>query len=143
MRKIAKGPPPLELTAWRRKHPRGRYADLDESEAGKSVRSAIRQAALVEQYCLCAYCCAKITPSSSHNEHVVPQSRDPGRTVDFDNIVVSCNTKNQCGSARGNQPLPLTPLDPACETELMFKLSGVVEGASERATKSIEILKLN
>lgn len=143
MRTIHKGNPPQELLTWIRNHPHGVYSDLDKTSEGREVRRAIRCAAIAEQHCLCAYCCTRIDGSASHNEHIAAQSMAPNHTIDFTNIVASCNSRNQCGDAHGNQMLPLTPLDPACETELRFFISGAVQGMTTNATETIRVLNLN
>lgn len=140
MRKIVKGQEPDELSTWKRANPNRRY----EHTTG-IVKQAIRHACIDEQFGLCAYCCKPITPNSdsSHNEHVEAQHIAPNRTVDFGNIVASCETRGQCGKAHGNQSLPLTPLMDECETEFKFKYSGKIEGKTPRANTSIDVLKLN
>lgn len=143
MRLIAKGQEPIELTTWKKANPHGRYQELDNSEQGKSTRRAIRQAAIKEQFGLCAYCCKRISAVNSTNEHIASQMAAPNKTLDFTNIVASCETPKRCNQARGSKDLPLTPLMPECETELKFRLSGKVEGDSERAAKAIDILGLN
>ncbi len=137
MRKITKRHEPAALTQWKRAHPKGRYPELTHEE-----RSAIRQACIEEQYGLCAHCCDAITPNSAHNEHVEAQREAQNRTVDFSNIVASCNRLKQCGDAHAHQPLPLTALMDECETELKFYISGRVEGLSPRAITSIQVLNL-
>lgn len=137
MRKITKGNEPVALTQWRRVNPRGRYPDLSHVE-----RNAIRQACIEEQYGLCAHCCNAISLNSAHNEHVEAQRDAQNRTVDFSNIVASCNRPQQCGIAHAHQALPLTALMDECETELKFYLSGRVEGLSPRAITSIQVLNL-
>lgn len=139
MRKIVKSIEPDALTIWKRQHPQGRYADLSNVE-----RLAIRQACLTEQYYLCAYCCKAVgyKPDDCMNEHVEAQDIAPQRVLDFNNIVVSCRTPNQCDAAHGSQPLPLTPFMAECETELKFKLSGRVEGLTKRAKDAITVLNL-
>jgi uncharacterized protein (TIGR02646 family) len=138
MRTIKKGAEPPSLSVWKKENPLGRYNQLNEN-----IRPTIRQHALKEQFYLCAYCCQRIEDiTACHNEHVEAQSLNPQRTLDFTNIVASCNTKNQCGKAHKSQSLPLTPLMTECETELKFKISGRVEGLSDRATTSIQILNL-
>lgn len=76
------------------------------------------------------------------NEHVEAQHLAPNRTLDFGNIVASCKTPKQCDDAHKSQPLPLTPLMPECVEELQFKLSGRVEGKTERAQEAIRVLNL-
>lgn len=143
MRTISKGAEPCCLTAWKRKNTHGAYDDLDKTEEGKVVRAKIRDYALNEQFYLCAYCCQRIEKiNACHNEHLEAQKLNPKRTLDFSNIVASCNTPNQCGDAHKSQHLPLTPLMTECETELRFKISGRVEGLSDRAAVTIRVLNL-
>ncbi len=138
MRTIRKRTEPSSLTAWKRTNPHGRYNQLNED-----IRRNIRQHALEEQFYLCAYCCQRIQDiNACHNEHVEAQTLNSGRTLDFSNIVASCNTSNQCGDAHKSQHLPLTPLMTECETELRFKISGRVEGLSDRAIVTIQVLNL-
>ena len=138
MRTISKGTVPPSLAAWKQANSHKRYNQLD-----KDIRQIIRKHALEEQSYLCAYCCQKIEDvDACHNEHIEPQNLNPKRTFDFANIVASCNTPNQCGKAYKSQSLPLTPLMTECETELRFKISGRVEGLSDRATTTIQVLNL-
>lgn len=137
MRKITKGDEPVALTQWKRAHPKGRYSDLTHEPS-----RAIRQACIEEQHGLCAYCCHEITVDSAHNEHVEAQRVAPKRTLDFLNIVASCNRPKQCGKAHEHQVLPLTALMDECETELKFYISGRVEGLTPRATTAIQVLNL-
>jgi uncharacterized protein (TIGR02646 family) len=137
MRTIHKGDQPPELQQWMRSNTNGRYEHLSSD-----VRRTIRQQALKEQFHLCAYCCQEINEGNCHNEHVEPQKLDPNRTVDYSNIVASCNTKNQCGNAHGSAPLPLTPLMQECENELKFMRSGRVRGLTQRAETTIQVLNL-
>jgi uncharacterized protein (TIGR02646 family) len=138
MRTISKGPEPSSLTAWKRQNPNGRYNQLIED-----IRRTVRQQAIAEQLYLCAYCCQRIENiDACHNEHLAAQNLNPRRTLDFTNIVASCNSSHQCGDAHKSQPLPLTPLMTECETELRFKISGRVEGLSDRATVTIKVLNL-
>jgi uncharacterized protein (TIGR02646 family) len=141
MRTISKGPEPFELTDWKRVNPHKKYKDLHTSDPG--IRQAIRKHALEEQFYLCAYCCQRIKDiDACHNEHVEAQSVNPSRTLDFTNIIASCNTPHQCGNAHQSQSQPLTPLMTECETELQFKISGRVKGVSNRATTAIQVLNL-
>lgn len=139
MRKIDKGLEPQRLAAWRRANPNSKYEDLSHEE-----RQAIRQACAAEQYFLCGYCCDVISGEASDtmNEHVEAQKLAPHRTVDFTNIIASCTAPHHCDNAHGSQPLPLTPFMAECEAELRFKISGRVEGLTERAKETIRVLNL-
>jgi len=143
MRTIIKGTEPPDLTVWKGRNPHKKYKDLVGTEEGKIIRATIRDYSLKEQFYLCAYCCQRIEDiDACHNEHVEAQSQNPRRTLDFSNIVASCNTPEQCGDAHKSKYLPLTPLTAECETELRFKISGRVEGLSDQANVTIQVLNL-
>ncbi|WP_169293943.1 TIGR02646 family protein [Advenella sp. EE-W14] len=139
MKKINKKAEPASLIQFKKRSPSAVYDDLPHE-----LRQDIRKACTTEQFHLCAYCCRQLTGNNEDtmNEHVLPQDLAPDRTLDFNNIIASCTTKGQCDSAHKNQHLPLTPLMDECETEFVFKLSGRVEGLTERAKESIKILNL-
>ncbi|MFA0464707.1 TIGR02646 family protein, partial [Vibrio sp. 10N.261.45.F1] len=102
-----------------------RYPQLKDG----GVRQAIRTEALAEQHFLCGHCCQALSGDGDcHNEHVEAQDINQNRTLDFSNIIASCNTLNQCGDSHKSQALPLTPFMDECETDLVFKLSGRVSG---------------
>lgn len=140
MRHITKENEPPELVRWKRKNPGKRYKDLSEVE-----RQAIRRECVREQYGLCAFCCTRITASGrdAHNAHVQSQTDSPQRSLDWTNIVASCNNGETCGSSQGHATPPLSPLMPECETELCFHLSGKVTGETPRARESIELFQLD
>ncbi len=138
MRTIIKGKEPEELSQWKRRNLKGCcYTDLNKEE-----RRSIRQACLKEQYYLCAYCCYSIGMEDSHNEHIQPQSVASEQTLNFHNIVASCDESNQCGKKHKNKIISLTPLMAECETELEYYLSGRVKGITERAIDTIAVLNL-
>jgi len=139
LRKIHKQQEPVSVTAFKRTKPHARYQNLSEVE-----RRDIRLTCTAEQFYLCAYCCQSIsgTNEDTMNEHVEAQKLAPNRTLDFNNIVASCRTSKQCDAAHDSQVLPLTPLMDECETELKFKISGRVEGLTQRAIDTIQVLNL-
>lgn len=141
MRKITKraGYEPQSLTDWKRANQNKRYSQLKDG----AVRQAIRSEALEEQYYLCGHCCQALSGDGDcHNEHVEAQDLNQNRTLDFSNIIASCNTQNQCGDSHKSQALPLTPLMDECETDLVFKLSGRVSGKTPDANETIRVLNL-
>ena len=138
MQKISKGNEPPELTTWKRHNRKGNYKQLTPTE----VR-AIRQSCINEQQYLCAYCCGIIELDKSHNEHVKPKSKYLHLSLNYDNIVASCESQVHCGHKKDDEDIPLTPLMPACETELKFTYSGKVWGSTSRAEETINILNLN
>lgn len=137
MKLIVKGREPHKFTEWKRENPSLRYRELDHV-----TRNELHQSLLDEQGCLCAYCCELLHADFSHNEHILPQSRYPNKTLEYENIVASCNNPKQCGHEKGGSTIPLTPLMDECETELKYKVNGLVSGVSDRANRTIETLKL-
>lgn len=140
MRYITKENEPPELVRWKRRNPGKRYRDLSEVE-----RQAIRRECVSEQHGLCAFCCTRITASGrdAHNAHLQSQTDFPQHSLDWTNIVASCNNRATCGSSQGHATPPLSPLMPECETELLFYVSGRVEGLTDRAQKAIELFQLD
>jgi len=143
LRKITKkiGFEPQSLTSWKKRiNNKGKdYLGLTSTE-----KDDIRSACAIEQFYLCAYCCKPIsgTIKDCMNEHVVARDIAPNKSLDFDNIVASCTTPKQCDDAHGSQPLPLTPFDSQCETDIIFSLSGRVKGATTDAQETIRVLNL-
>jgi uncharacterized protein (TIGR02646 family) len=138
MRKITKTGPPSELTQWQRRNRGRHYTDIPQKE-----RRAIRQACLDEQKGLCAFCCRSATVDEGHNAHIRSQSRYPQQSLDWSNIVASCTAVEHCGIFQGQNDIPLTPLMPECETELLFYASGRIKACTDRAQKTIDILNLD
>lgn len=142
MRKIIKrlGYEPSSLTDWKTRNPNGNYKQLNSF-----VKKEIRLECAKEQFYLCSYCCRSVSGTSIDcmNEHVVARAIDRSRELDFSNIVTSCIEEHQCDNAHGNQPLPLTPFDSECETDIVFKLSGEAKACTPNATETIKVLNLN
>lgn len=142
MRKINKrlGYEPNGLRRWKRNNTNGKYSQLYSS-----VKQEIRLECAKEQFYLCSYCCRAVSGTSIDcmNEHVVARAIDQSRELDFSNIVTSCIEEHQCDRAHGCQPLPLTPFDSECETDLIFRLNGMVEGLTTDAKETIKVLNLN
>lgn len=148
MRKITKGEPPESFIDWVKRKPKDKnenqwFQALQKQEKWKVVSDLSRHNS-AEQFYLCAYCCDRITGERADtvNEHVEARAVVPRRSLDHTNIVASCKTKNQCDSAHKSQVFTLTPLMDECETELKFKISGRVEGSTDRARETIQVLNL-
>jgi uncharacterized protein (TIGR02646 family) len=142
MRRINKGGEPNSLTVFKVNNPTLGYSDLNNGN--ESIRVDIRTSCIVEQFFLCAYCCNRITLDSSHNEHIVSQNSIIGRTLtlDFNNIVASCESKKNCGHKKANDIIALTPLMNECETEIIYQLNGKMRHTTPRAQSTINTLYL-
>ncbi|MCM1236547.1 MAG: TIGR02646 family protein, partial [Ruminococcus flavefaciens] len=108
-------------------------------------REQLRDELVLEQRSLCAYCCRRISNQKAHNEHIEPRHPKMGvslRTLDYSNIVASCNNKRTCGSKKKNEydsESFVSPLNPACEDVFTYYPDGEIEGNPY----TIDLLNLN
>lgn len=151
MRYIKTGNPPESFERWVKDKPRHKddndwFQELHrpgEKEKKDKVISDLHKSLAENQSYLCAYCCCRISKDRGIRiEHVAPRSLYPERSLDYHNMVASCSTKGQCDDSHENKLLRLTPLMEECESELVFYLSGRVEGKNDRAKEMISILNL-
>lgn len=140
MRAITKGNAPTDFKRWAKGHRGAVYADLAEK-----LRRGIRAQLVQEQLGLCAYCCAAIdaASASSHIDHVEPRDSASDRQLDYGNMVASCQADRQCGKAKENRRLPLTPLMPRCEADLRFGIDGTIAGLTQEARDTVALLRLD
>lgn len=141
MIQIHKKEPPELLVDFIRKNPSATY----DSDSFKPLRIMLREHLLKEQKYLCAYCCCSINTDSSHNEHIEPQKQggiQSKRSLDYCNIVASCNKKNTCGRHKGNiydEKLFISPLSPECNDRFSYDPNGFICGDQY----TIDLLNLN
>lgn len=138
MRKITKRSEPQELVQAKERHQKRRYNELDAEE-----RQSIRNHCFVEQKGLCAFCCAPMEEERGRNAHLQSQSRFPQYSLDWNNIVLSCDNPKHCDCFQGNNSLPITPLMDACETDFTFYISGKIKGLTPEAEETIRNLGLD
>lgn len=142
MKRINKNIEPISLTNYKINNPTSNYSDL--ANGNVIVRQNIRESCVIEQNYLCAYCCDRIDLNSCHNEHIVPQNSTQGvnLTLDYNNIVASCESKKHCGHKKDNNIINITPLLASCETEIVYQLNGKMTHKSQNAQSTINILNL-
>jgi uncharacterized protein (TIGR02646 family) len=112
----------------------------------------LREALVDEQGGLCCYCGRGIDadpdPDGSHIEHFRPQARYPDLATEYGNIHASCNSKSNCGEAKGDgfdEDMCVSPME-VDEARFVYTLEGEVcpkDKGDLAATYMIEILKLN
>lgn len=127
---IQKGEEPQFLLDFKKKYPK---KDYDSNEFAE-YRPALKLELINEQKGLCAYCCGRITEDKAHNEHIEP--RHPGkyasnRTLDYNNIVASCNNPERCGNTKGNKydaDKFISPLHEDCEDKFTYYADGKIVG---------------
>lgn len=122
------------------------YDDLRKSDEGIEMRHKIRSHMLSQQKYICCYCCGETDEEHSHNEHIKPRDKRPDLSLDYNNMIVSCDCSDQCGNAKGNYYSEndfLSPLDEDVEEQFEYNTNGEIIGLSEKAKKTIDILGLN
>ena len=138
---IEKGEEPQFLIDFKKKYPK---KDYDSKEFAEH-RPKLKERLIKEQKGLCAYCCGRITLEKSHNEHIEP--RHPGtftskRSLDYTNIVASCNNPETCGNKKENnydEKQFISPVDENCEEKFTYYADGKIIGDDY----TIGVLNLN
>jgi uncharacterized protein (TIGR02646 family) len=107
---------------------------------------SIKQALLAETCQKCAYCECKVTHITYGDiEHILPKSKLPSLTYDWNNLTISCNKCNQYKADYYNPNLPLlNPYTDQPEKQIIF--AGPIPISSpgnERATITIRRLRLD
>lgn len=147
MRFIAKGSEPEQFKDWKALENddwKPTYDDLANPE-----KQAVFTALIAEQKGLCCYCERELKESDCHLEHLNPQSAGAGDDLDFNNFLCSClRTTDKgdplhCGMKKGNELLPITPLQAGCGAYFSFSGDGKIKGLNDEAKKTIEILALD
>lgn len=171
MKHIIKRAPPREYQAWCAATDdwKPSWAALCDD---RPMRRSVIAALLVEQGSLCAYCNARISGEHGrhHIEHLLPRRLvDPAGElgseaaqsiersgiprdrldIDYRNLLACCPNKegktgtSGCGDHKGGGLLPLTPLDPSCETAFQYLLTGGVVSPLEAGQEAITLLGLD
>ena len=121
-----------------------------------AIREVLREDILIkEQKGLCAYCEKKISSSStsSNIDHFKTRNLFPEKTLDYNNLLVSCNTKERCSSLKDSHKSLLKRkedygniINPVIENPNSFfdyLLSGEMIPLDEKAKFTIELFDLN
>jgi uncharacterized protein (TIGR02646 family) len=133
------------------------YKDLNDSEEGKKARAELRKTLSQEQGYICCYCCRKLDPNDSHIEHLRPQESYDHLSLEYNNLLVSCQGKlpNQeprhCGMAKDawfDEDLMVSPLSEDCEEFFEYSLAGEIlptknANRARSAQETIDRLQLN
>ena len=130
---IQKGSEPTALVKWKKQHPNCTYTNLD-SKTKRTLRNALLQ----EQGFICCFCGKAIGEvdlalsqikqkpvykNQEHNisnAHIIPQSVDNTKTLDYNNICASCDTRKSnnnefhCDHKQGDSCIPISPLQVDC-----------------------------
>ena len=126
------------------------YDDLVNPE-----KKEVKVSLMKEQGYICCYCERQLTDDDSHIEHFNPQSNNAVDTLDYTNMLCSCQDQlkrgepRHCGISKDNwfdKDLLISPLNSNCEGRFAYTADGKIQPADEfdaAATKTIEKLKLD
>lgn len=151
---IVKGPEPPKLDTARKRLKGTPDTTFSWKNTDGDERAAVREALVRDQGGLCAYCMRRITadPSSSHVEHVIPQSRAGGAddplSLDYGNMLGVCtgrrNGEQTCDQARGDADLAVNPLKPDTLSSIAYTADGHITAEDDAVRESLDrTLNLN
>lgn len=86
------------------------WDDFKDFDKNRSHRELIEALFSLQHGC-CAYCERPLSPHDCHVDHIAPRGNreTQHRTLEYTNLVLSCNTPQSCGSSKRNNTLPITP----------------------------------
>ena len=150
MKHINKSSEPESFGSWKADNPDKTYALFPRKE-----KKTLKKKLIQEQGGICCYCEQSIILSNSHIEHFRPQDTYKGLSLDYNNLLCSCQkepdkeTPLHCGHRKGNwfeEDLLVSPLDPSCEDRFHFTDDGRIFPAvpdDEVAAETIKRLALD
>lgn len=152
MRHIIKRNEPDELRNYK-ETPGVCFDDMD-----RLTKDALKNALLEEQGYICCYCGKRIfLDCNTILEHLLPRSNPNYQhlELDYNNILASCDGgqgvrrsgnrqfPEYCDSKKHNNVIPISPLDPNCESCFYFDEEGKIYPKKPDANATIRILGLD
>ena len=147
MKYIKKGDEPQSFTDWKNLANEDWQPTYDKL-SGREKRD-VKNTLIKEQGGICCYCERELKYSDSHIEHLNPQSNSEEEQLNFDNLLCSCQGKlekrepQHCGNSKGDEILPITPLQNNCANQFTYTEDGYIGFIDEKSKKTIKILQLD
>lgn len=99
---------------------------------------------LRDEFCFrCVFCLIREqwgrTCGEFELDHFVPQSQDPHRAAEYENLLYSCTS---CNVSKGNQVVP-DPRFVLRREQVVVNIDGVLEGLTDDAKRLIRMIDLN
>ncbi len=149
MKRLRRGAAPTCLAQYQ--HGRDRWSDLSPA-----CLEALHAQLGAMQGRLCAYCEGDLETLKQHVEHLWPRGRYPARTFDWDNLFLSCDRDDSCGTYKDRDGKPYAPedlLDPCHDDPDDFFRArvdgridvrpGLASHAQHRAQETLRVFNLN
>jgi uncharacterized protein (TIGR02646 family) len=150
MKYISKLNEPSALVVFKKKYKEKHKIDAIYDNLYPRTKKKIKSTLLREQGFICCYCMKSITQGNSHIEHVKPRSLFSLETLNYGNMLVSCNGYNEkgenCGHNKKNWWDPIefvTPLHPDCERIFTYGITGQMSSTTTGGKTTISNLNLN
>lgn len=159
MKYITKNSQPKELIAWIRdklKDEKKLSLPWNYDDMPGNIRQAVKASLIREQGGICCYTGRRITPETSHIEHLKPQaSCVEHEDTDYSNLLAaypSSNASTECEYGAHikkswyHEHLFVHPLRRDCETRFRYRLNGKIVQRNlddEGASATIQQLRLN
>lgn len=121
------------------------YADLRGE-----IKQSVKQALMVEQGYICCYCERRLMDDDSHIEHFRPQSDPQTDTLDYANLLCSCQDQlmkgdpRHCGNRKEDffdEQLLISPLDADCAARFSYSGNGEIQPANEDDNSARETIR--
>jgi uncharacterized protein (TIGR02646 family) len=150
MKHIKKSKEPQVLSDFKNDFKKNHNIDANYKDITSNVRIQVKYALLEEQYSICCYCMKPIKKENSHIEHIKPQAKFPSETLNYNNLLASCNGiqdhNENCGHKKDNWYDAndfLTPLNSDCEKVFIYNITGEMDATSKNGKITIDKLDLN
>ncbi len=153
MRYIKKLPEPVRFTEWK-KEANAEWTPTFDNMAS-DVKEKLKESLIKEQRGICCYCESILVKNNSHIEHFRPQEKFEDLSLDYNNLLCSCQSNPKrgdpihCGSAKGNwfdDKMLISPLSPDCASHFRYTADGHIFPANDddvAAKTTIEHLALD
>ncbi len=140
---IEKGQEPASLIKYKQQN--GAYYD------GFSQKENVREALLIEQGHICAYCMRRIAKDTMTIEHYIPKTVDENLELDYRNMLGVClghrghrKEDMTCDAHRGNVVLTINPLDRSKVQLIKYKSDGTIYSEDRETNNDLDVtLNLN
>jgi uncharacterized protein (TIGR02646 family) len=150
MKYIKKSKEPQVLSDFKNDYKKKHHIDAKYKDITSGIRVQIKSALSEEQNSICCYCMKRIKEHNSHIEHIQPQAKFPTETLNYHNLLVSCNgiqdNNENCGHKKEdwyNVQEFLTPLNSDCEKVFSYNITGAMNATSKNGKITIDRLNLN
>jgi len=150
MKHIVKSNEPQILLNFKEEFKSKRKKDAVFEDIPTNIKQDLKVSLSEQQYYLCCYCMKRIKPHNSHIEHIKPQSKFKNETLDYMNLLVSCNgiqdSNEHCGHNKEgwyDKNDFVSPVVKDCENIFSYNIAGQIDAVQKNGKITINKLNLN